>query len=205
MELLAYPRGSVVSRKSKSLTFSVASSLVCTAALVVITRTVSSSAMFRSFLLSRCIEASESATNSLFFGFVDDSAGRHQASECEKNVALSVSLRLRTPLAISHASLRAHRSCFKVSSHENQCAESHLATRRSCVVVHPLRLAHCASVHELWDLPFNRTGFRRLNVLEYGTLLAWCSFHKICSQILSCNSDTRDNAKNDTRGSCSSH
>ena len=63
-----------------------------------------------------------------------------KTSEDEKNAALSFSLSLRILTAITHASLRAHCSCFKVSSsdlssnfgayghhaHENRCAESHL-------------------------------------------------------------------------------
>ena len=78
-----------------------------------------------------CIEAPESATHSLSCGFVEDGAGRHQTSEGEKNVALSFSLSLRIPFVI-FPSLRAHRSCFKVSSqilerndyaHEDQFAD----------------------------------------------------------------------------------
>ena len=57
-----------------------------------------------------CIEAPESSTHFLSFGFVEDGAGGHQTSEGEKNVALSFSLGLRTPFAISRAPLRAHRS-----------------------------------------------------------------------------------------------
>ena len=132
----------------KSLTCTVASSFVCTSPLAVMTvvrflkiRRVSSSAKFRSFLLSMCMLAPESTTTYLSSGFVHVDAGRHQTSESEKKVALSFSLSMRTPTAIFHASLRAHRSCFKVSSsdlssklgehrdyaHENQCAEPHLA------------------------------------------------------------------------------
>ena len=80
------------------------------------TPTDSSSAEFRSFLLSMRIDDSESTTNSLFSGFIEDGAGRRETSEGEKNVALCSSLSLRTLLANSHASQRAHRSCLNVSS-----------------------------------------------------------------------------------------
>ena len=60
--------------KSKSLTFAIASSFVCTSPFAVMTlvgflhtRTVSSSAAFKSFLLSMCMEAQESTTNSVSF------------------------------------------------------------------------------------------------------------------------------------------
>ena len=46
---------------------------------------------------------------------VEDGAVRHQTSEGEKIAALSFSLALRKLFASCHASLRAHRSCFKVS------------------------------------------------------------------------------------------
>ena len=56
---------------------------------------VHSSAEFRSFLLSMCIEeAQESTTNDLSCGFVKDGAGKHQTSDGEKNAALSFSLSL---------------------------------------------------------------------------------------------------------------
>ena len=62
------------------------------------------------------IDDSESTTNSLSSGDTEDGAGRHETSEGEKNVALCFSLSLRTLLANSHASQRAHRSCLNVSS-----------------------------------------------------------------------------------------
>ena len=62
------------------------------------------------------IDDSESTTNSLSYGFIEDGAGRHETSEGEKNVAVCFSLSLRTLLANSHASQRAHRSCLNVSS-----------------------------------------------------------------------------------------
>ena len=46
---------------------------------------------------------------------VEDGAVRHQTFEGEKIVALPFSLSLRVLFASCHASLRAHRSCFKVS------------------------------------------------------------------------------------------
>ena len=52
------------------------------------TRTVSMSAEFKSFSLSMCIDAPESATNSLSSDLIVDGAGRHQSNEGEKNVAL---------------------------------------------------------------------------------------------------------------------
>ena len=52
------------------------------------TLTVSNSAAFKSFLLSMCMEAPESTTNSLSSGLIDNGAGRHHTSEGEKNVAL---------------------------------------------------------------------------------------------------------------------
>ena len=77
---------------------------------------MSSSAEFRTFLLSMCIEAPESTTISLSSSFVEDGAGDDQTSEDEQNVASSFASSFWILLAISHASLRAHRSCFKVSS-----------------------------------------------------------------------------------------
>ena len=112
-----------VTNESRSWTYAVASSFVCTSPLAVITavgfldtRIVSSSTEFRSFLLRMCIEAPESTTNSPSSGVVKDGAGRHQSSESDKNATLHFSLSLRILLAISHATLLAHRSCFKVSS-----------------------------------------------------------------------------------------
>ena len=109
--------------KSNSLTYTVASSFVCTSPLAVITvlgsldtHTVSNSADFRSFLLSMCIDAPESTTYYLASGFITDVAETQQTSVVQKKVALSFSLSFGTPLAILHASPRAHRSCLSVSS-----------------------------------------------------------------------------------------
>ena len=88
-------RNSTVTNKSKPLTYTVASSFVCTSPLAVITavgvldtRTISSSAEFGSFLLSMCIDAPESKTNSLFSCSILDGERRHRTSEGEKNNAL---------------------------------------------------------------------------------------------------------------------
>ena len=71
----------IITKKSNSLTFSVASSLVCTSPLAVTTvvgffdtLTVSNSAELRSLLLTICILAPESTTNSLSSGFKVDAA-----------------------------------------------------------------------------------------------------------------------------------
>ena len=63
-----------------------------------------------------CIDAPESTTHFLSLGFFEDGAGNEQTSGGEKNVALHLLMSLWILLAISHASLRAHRSCFKVYS-----------------------------------------------------------------------------------------
>ena len=59
-------------------------------------RRVSSSSEIKSFLLSMCIDALESTTNSLTSGLFEDGAGNDQTSDGEKNVVLSVSLSLWT-------------------------------------------------------------------------------------------------------------
>ena len=63
-----------------------------------------------------CIDARDSTTNYLSSGFFEDGAGNDQTFESEKNVLLSLSLSSWTFFDESHASLRAHRSCCKVSS-----------------------------------------------------------------------------------------
>ena len=82
---------------SNSLTYTVASSCVCTSPLGVMTIVglhdfikVSISALLKSFLLIICIDAPESTTNSRSSSLRVD-AGRHLFSEGEKNVALSCS------------------------------------------------------------------------------------------------------------------
>ena len=85
-----------VTKRSRSWTYTVASSFVCTSPLAVITvvglldfRRVCSSAELKSFLLSMYIDAPESTANSLSSSFFKDGAGNDQTSEGEKNVALS--------------------------------------------------------------------------------------------------------------------
>ena len=77
---------------SNSLTYTIASSCVCTSQLAVMTIVglhdfvkVSISASLKSFLLIICIDAPESTTNSLSSSLRVDDAGRHLFSEGEKN------------------------------------------------------------------------------------------------------------------------
>ena len=88
-------------RPSNCLTHTVASSLVCTSPLAVITVVglldvlmVANSAELRSFLLTISIVAPESTTNSLSSGSFVDAAGSNHSSAGEWNVALSFSLSL---------------------------------------------------------------------------------------------------------------
>ena len=79
IELLAYPRRSVLSRRNPSRwrtlllphLFALLRWLLWPLLEFLDTRTVSSSAEFRSFLLGMCIEASESTTHCLSLGFVE--------------------------------------------------------------------------------------------------------------------------------------
>ena len=80
-------RSITLTNKSNGLTFSVASSLVCTSPLAVITVVglldvlmVTSSAESRSVSLTICILAPESTTNSLSSGSFVDAAGRTNSS-----------------------------------------------------------------------------------------------------------------------------
>ena len=84
----------IVKNIPNSLTYTIASSCVCTSPLAVMTIVglhdfvkVSISAFLRSFLLIMCIDGPESTTNSLSSDFNVD-AGRHLFSEGEKNAAL---------------------------------------------------------------------------------------------------------------------
>ena len=95
-----FSRNFIVKKISNSLTYTVASSCVCTSPLAVMTIVglhdfvkVSISASLKSFLLIICIDAPESTTNSRSSGLWFD-AGRHLFSEGEKNVALSCSFNL---------------------------------------------------------------------------------------------------------------
>ena len=107
-----------VKKISNSLTYTVASSCVCTCPLAVVTIVglhdfvkVPISAEFKSFLLIICIDAPESTTNFRSSGLRFDGAGRHLLSESEKNAALFFSFNLGIFLASFHAASRRHRSC----------------------------------------------------------------------------------------------
>ena len=83
----------IVKNISNSLTYTVASSCVCTSPLAVMTIVglhdfgkVSISASLKSILVIMCTDAAESTADSRSSGFRVD-AGRHQFSESEKNVA----------------------------------------------------------------------------------------------------------------------
>ena len=116
-------RSITLTNESNSLTCTVASSLVRTSPLAVITVVglldvlmLSNSAKLRSFLLTKCILAPESTTDSLSSGSFVDATGSTYFSAGEKNVALSFSLNLKMFLARFQALLWAHRSCLSVSS-----------------------------------------------------------------------------------------
>ena len=117
-----FSRTFTVKKIPNSLTYTVASSCVCTYPLAVTTIVglhdfvkVSISASLKSFLLILCIYAPESTTNSRSSGLRVD-ASRHLFSEGEKNVALSCSLNFNTLLASLHAASRAPSSCHSVFS-----------------------------------------------------------------------------------------
>ena len=91
-----FSRSITVAKHSNSRTYTVASSFACTSSLAVTTvvglseiLTVSNSAELRSFLLTICMLAPESTTNTLSSGFIVDAAGKIHSSEGEWNVALS--------------------------------------------------------------------------------------------------------------------
>ena len=114
----------IVKNISNSLTYTIASSCVCTCPLAVMTIVgrlefvkVSISASLKSLLLIMCIDAPESKTNSLSSSLRVD-ATRHLFSEGEKNVALSCSFNFNTFLASFHAASRAPCSCHSVSSRD---------------------------------------------------------------------------------------
>ena len=90
-----FSRTFIVKNISNSLTYTVASSCVCTSPLAVMIFVglndfvkVSISEEFKSFLLIICIDAPESTTNSRSSGLRFDGAGRHLFSEGEGNAAL---------------------------------------------------------------------------------------------------------------------
>ena len=74
------------------------------------------SAELRSFLLTICMFAPESTTNSPSSSFIVDAAGKTHSPEGAQNVAFSVSLSFKIFLASFHASPRAHRSCLSISA-----------------------------------------------------------------------------------------
>ena len=126
-----FSRTFIVKNISNSLTYTIASSCVCTSPLAVMTIEglhdfvkVSISALLKSFLLIMCIDAPESTTNSLSSGFNVD-AGKHLFSGDEKNVALSCSFNLNTFLASFHAASRAPCYCHSVSSCERSSNLEH--------------------------------------------------------------------------------
>ena len=89
----------IVKNITNSLTYTIASSCVCTSPLAVMTivglhdfvKVYISASLKSFFLLIMCIDAPESTTNSRSSGLRVD-ARRHRFSEGEKNVALSCSL-----------------------------------------------------------------------------------------------------------------
>ena len=107
---------------SYSLTYTIASSCVCTSPLAVMTIVglhdfvkVSISASLQSFLLIMCIDAPESTTNSRSSNFRVD-ASKHLFSDAVKNVALWCSFNFNTLLNSFHAASRAPCSCHSDSS-----------------------------------------------------------------------------------------
>ena len=122
-----FSRTVMVKKISNSLTYTVASSCVCTVMTIVGLRDVvkvSISALLKSFLLIMCnhVHWRSGVHNKLSFlsfksaGFNVD-ASRHLFSGDEKNAALSCSFNLNTFLASSfHAASRAPCSCHSVSS-----------------------------------------------------------------------------------------
>ena len=193
-------RTNMVKNISNSLTWTVASSCVCTSALAVMTIVglhdfvkVSNSAEFKSFLLIMCIDA-QSTANSLSSGLRFDGAGRHQFSEGEKNAVLSFSFNFRMFLASLHAASRAHRSCHSVSSWDRSPNFEALGLRwwGSPGQIIPSdgfwsrMLAWCTTAFVntsdwfpyVWALPQNRWRLRRLHILKYATQLS-CNFQHI--------------------------
>ena len=168
------------------MTYTVASSCVCTSPLAVMTIVglhdfvkVSISASFKSFLL---IDAPESTTNCRSSGLRVD-AGRHLFSEGEKNVALSCSFNYNTFLASFHAASRAPCSCHSVSSRDRSSnstlmrftwanqSERRIFVSNFSVTCNSFRDFHTLdwSLH-VCALPENR--LRRLHVLKYTTQLS---------------------------------
>ena len=118
-------RSITVTNKSKSLTYTVASSFVSTSPLAVTTvvglleaLTASNSTESRSFLLTVCMLALESTTNSLSSSFIVDAAGKLHSSESEKECSFVLLFELKDIRGKSPRVSRAHRSCLSVSSRD---------------------------------------------------------------------------------------
>ena len=185
-----------------------ASSSVCTSPLAVITViglldvvTVSNSAEVKSFLLTMCIDAPESTTNSLSYGLIVDVEGRHQFSEGEKNVVSCFSLNFRIRLAIFHAASRAYRSCLSVSSWDrssnfgalglrwwgspgqNYSERWFLVSNVSMTYDGFYELNTSDWLQYVWALPQNRWRPRQLHVLKYATQLSYSFQHGHCTVV----------------------
>ena len=139
-----------------------------------------------------CIEAPESTTNSLSPGLKDDGTTRHQTSEGENKNALfcyMFPVNVNTLLAMSHASLRAHRSHAKGSSwvrSSNFGAEKLPWAKVGWIPPSDgflSRFIH-RGLYSFWRksntstrfqwigaLPRNRSDFRRLRILKYTSKL----------------------------------
>ena len=160
-----------------------ASSFASTSPLDVITTagffdilTFSSSALLRSFLLTMCMLAQESTTNSPSSGFIVDAAGIVHSSESEYNVAVSSFLSLKNFLASSHASPRAHPLVEICPPSLMWNFDLKFPERRN-VCLTQCRL--CESYSSIWfqhsfTLPGNRCRIWRLSVLCYTTQLHFC-------------------------------
>ena len=188
-----FPRTFIIKNFSNSLTYTIASSCVCTSPLAVMTIVrlhdfvkASISALLRSFLLIMCIDAPESTTNyrssSLRF-----EASKHLFSESEKNVALSCSFNFNTFLASFHAASRAPRSYhslllrpilkfWSVGATLMRFTWAKLTERRILVSNFGMTCNSLCELHTLdWlrhvsAFPENR--LRRRHVLKYATQLS---------------------------------
>ena len=192
-----FSRTFTVKKNSKSLTYTVASSCVCTSPLAVMTIValhdfvnVSISAEFKSFLLIMCIDAPESTTKSRSSGLSFD-AGRHLFSEGEKGAALFFSFTFRTLLASFHAASRAPSSCHCVSSWDRSSNFGALELRwwgspgqiipsegfwsRVSAWRNTASVNRTDWLQHVWSLPQNRWRLRRLHILTYAIQLS-CNF-----------------------------
>ena len=117
-----FSRTFTVKKISNSLTYTIASSCVCTSPLAVMTIVglhdfvkVSISALFKSFLLIMCFDALESTTNSRSSSLRVD-AGKHPFPKVRRILLFHAPLIFNTLLASFHAASRAACSCHSVSS-----------------------------------------------------------------------------------------